>query len=118
MSQGFAPSVAIATLTNANVLPTLAESLSPNIAIQDTPYISVDYSPFLSNVAISVTDGNTTLAESLTTTVAMAVTPEITGDRLANVVIVPSVTYAYTDSIPVVVSNSAAVSNTQTWYVG
>jgi hypothetical protein len=58
------------------------------------------------------------LAESITTNVAVAINPEITGDKLANIVIVPSVTYAYTDSTPVVVSNTAAVSNTQTWYVG
>jgi uridylate kinase len=117
-SQGFAPSITIATLVNANILPTLAESVSPNIAVRADPYISSDYSPFLANIAISVTDGNTTLAESVTTTVAVVVGTEITGERLANVVNVPSVTYAYTDSIPVVVSNTAAVSNTQTWYVG
>jgi hypothetical protein len=117
-TQGFAPGITIATLDNANVLPTLAESVSPNVAVMSDPVLSPDYSPFLANVAISVTDGNLTLAESRTTTVAVAVGPDVTGDNLTTVVNVPSVTYAYTDSIPVVVSNTAAVSNTQTWYVG
>ena len=117
-AQGFAPSITIATLVDANVLPTLAESVSPNIAVYSPPVSSSDYSPFLANVAISVSDGNTTLTESVTTNVAVVMRPEYIGDNLANVVNVPSVTYAYTDSIPVVVSNTAAVSNTQTWYVG
>jgi hypothetical protein len=75
----------------------------------------------LTNLAVSVTDSaNTTLTESVTVIGNLGIlTDNSEGtNKLTSLATTPATTFAYTDGVPVIVSNTAPASSTQTWYVG
>jgi hypothetical protein len=102
----------------------LVESRATSLGNVASPVVAgVDQNASVNStvLAIKATPDILDLVESRTTSLGNTASPVVAGmDQNASVnsAILPSITYAYTDSVPVVVSNTAAVSNTQTWYVG
>ena len=114
---GFGPIQYVSTVDSTNT--TLTESASVPLSSNVSAVVGDGFSD-LTKQTLSIISGNITVAESASILVA-ATTQRVLSDgysNLANTAVIPSMTYAYSDGIPVIVSNAAPASSTQTWYMG
>jgi hypothetical protein len=112
----------------ANLATTITDSfnttLTESVTVLSNVGILTDNSEGLNkltSLAVSVTDSaNTTLTESVTVLSNVGIlTDNSEGlNKLTSLATIPATTFAYTDGVPVIVSNTAPASSTQTWYVG
>ena len=111
---GFAPGANIVVSTGTTTTLTESKSISMVDTISLFEYVNT------AGLAIGVlTNSTSTLIDSpLPIVTGSLKITNISDVNLAQVTPVPKLTYGYTDGIPVTVSNAAAVTATQTWYMG